>query len=218
MPIMVNCSCGNVMSVTDDLAGMTVVCNQCRRVTAVPAVGPTSPASPAPGQGAVNPYLAQNAGYAAAAAPAGYSQAPSTYHTNQQLGKAPPSRGLLITGGVLAILAYLGCGPWNALFYLAASNGKLTTIPAAVYALLGIAALAGIVFAALSFASMPWAATLSGALQVLFVVVFGITIPEIRDPDAQLAASITAGFTLLGAIFTLLGLRQAKRYRAYRGG
>lgn len=217
MPIMVNCSCGNVMSVEDQFAGKTVVCNQCRRVTPVPAVGPASQAAPEPGAGTANPYLAQNAGYAAAPAQQGYSQAPQQYYTAQQMGQERPGRGMLITGGVLAILTFVAAILWMMIFGVAVDEGKMSVLPTAVYFGLGLAAIAGIVFASISFASVPWATLTSGILTAVYVVVYAITAPNIPNPDARPVIWGAAGFAALAAVFTFLGVGQAKRNRVWKG-
>lgn len=219
MPIMVNCSCGNVMSVEDAFAGKTVICNQCQRVVPVPAVGPAASVAATPGtaESAANPYMAQNAGYATAPQPGGYSAPPSAYYSPQATGAPPPSRGLLITGGVLAILAYLGFASWMGLFSVAAANGKLETIPSAAYGLLALLALAGIVFASLSFASMPWAAITSAILLLILSGLTAFSGTEVSDPDAATATYVAAGWGVLALIFSGLGIGQAKRYRAWKG-
>jgi hypothetical protein len=223
MPIMVNCSCGNVMSIVDEFAGKTVVCNQCQRVVPVPAVGPAAQAPMAPGQSAPNPYLAQNAGYAAAAQPAGYSQAPSAYYTRQQMGERPPSRGLLIAGGVITIIAsllwalVLGAG----LVIGAAASGGAGALANSgslgVFAIIAaaLASVLSIATAAIAFAAKPWAAVATALLD-FGLVAFAIY-PIVDAPEAAGVFGFFGALSLLGGVFAAVGIGQAKRYRAWKG-
>ena len=101
MPIMVNCTCGQVLAVEDVFAGKTVVCKQCQRVVPVPNVGPDNPAAPAAGDSVANPYIQQNAGYAAEAAKDAYDGAPQQYFTKKELGAKGANKGLLILVALL---------------------------------------------------------------------------------------------------------------------
>jgi hypothetical protein len=101
MPIMVNCTCGQVLAVEDVFAGKTIVCKQCQRVVPVPNVGPDSQAQPKAGEEVANPYIAQNAGYAAEAAKDAYDAAPQQYFTKKDLGAKGANKGLLILVAVL---------------------------------------------------------------------------------------------------------------------
>ena len=103
MPIMVNCTCGAVLAVEDVFAGKTVVCKQCQRVVPVPNVGPDAEAKPAKGDSVANPYLAQNAGYAAEAAKDAYDGAPQQYFTKKDLGAKGANTGLIIAVVVLIL-------------------------------------------------------------------------------------------------------------------
>lgn len=128
-----------------------------------------------------------------------------------------PSRALLITAGVLSIIAFFCNSGWNAMFILATMNGKLSTIPVVGYSLLGMASLAGIVFASISFASVSWSARASGVIQALFVLSYLVTIPQI---DAAPVPAILTGFALFSALaagLSFLGARQASRVQAWRG-
>lgn len=107
MPIMVNCTCGQVLAVEDVFAGKTVVCKQCQRVMPVPNVGPDAEAKPADGATVADPYRAQNAGYAAEAAKDGYDGAPQQYFTKKDLGAKGANKGLLIVV-VLLVAALAG--------------------------------------------------------------------------------------------------------------
>jgi len=222
MAIMVTCTCGAVMSVADEFAGQAITCSTCQRVVGVPAVGPVAAAA-GPAPAGYEPHQAVNAGYAAAPAPGygqpppGYGQPPPGYGQPAGSRGKQPGRGLLITGGVLSILAFLSCISLSALFTVAADRGKLDTIPAGAYALLAFCALAGIVFASLSFASMAWAALTSGILQAVFIIVFAITAPEISDPSVTESVQGVTGFIVLSAVFTFLGWRQAVKYRKWKG-
>lgn len=223
MPIMVNCSCGNVMSIVDEFAGKTVVCNQCQRVVPVPTVGPAAQAQMAPGQSAVNPYLAQNAGYAAAAQTAGYSQTPSAYYTRQQLGEKSPSRGLLIAGGVITIIGsllwalVLGAG---LIIGAAASGGAGALAGSGSLGVLAIAAAAlaaviSIATASIGFTSKPWAAATTAILD-FGLVAFAIW-PVTEAPEAAGVFGFFGGLSLLAGVFMAVGIGQAKRYRAWKG-
>jgi hypothetical protein len=101
MPIMVNCTCGQVLAVEDVFAGKTIVCKQCQRVVPVPNVGPDAEAQPADGSSVANPYLQQNAGYAAEAAKDAYDGAPQQYFTKKDLGAKGANKTLLIAVVVL---------------------------------------------------------------------------------------------------------------------
>ncbi len=107
MPIMVNCSCGQVLAVEDVFAGKTVVCKQCQRVVPVPNVGPDAEARPADGATVADPYLAQNAGYAAEAAKDAYDGAPQQYFTKKDLGAKGANKGLLFAV-IALVLALVG--------------------------------------------------------------------------------------------------------------
>ena len=104
MPIMVNCTCGHVLAVEDMFAGKTVVCKQCQRVIPVPAVGPNAAAQPKDGASVANPYIQQNAGYAAEAAKEGYDAAPQAYFKPEELGA---KRNKVLIYAVVALVAAL---------------------------------------------------------------------------------------------------------------
>jgi hypothetical protein len=224
MPIMVNCTCGNVMSVEDQFAGKTVVCNQCQRVTSVPAVGPAAAPAADPAGGTPNPYLEQNAGYAAAASVQGYSHAPQQYYTPQQVGADRPGRGLLITGGVLGIISSVLFGGFLGLVLVVAdgASGSFSEMSdrsqayMAVFGLATVLALAGIVTAALAFGARTWAVIATAGVQVgltALAAYLGNAAPS-KVSGVFWFFAILAG---LAAVFLFLGVGQAKKYRAWKG-
>jgi hypothetical protein len=224
MPIMVNCTCGNVMSVEDQFAGKTVVCNQCQRVTSVPAVGPAAPQAASPAGGTPNPSLEQNAGYAAAAAVQGYSQAPQQYYTPQQVGAQKPGRGLLITGGVLGIISSVLFGGFLGVVLVVADSksggfGEMSDRSQFYMVLFGLAtvlALAGIVTAALAFGARAWAVIATAGIQ-LGLTALAVYL-ALEAPDKVTGVfGFFAALAGLAAVFNLLGLGQAKKYQAWKG-
>ena len=162
-------------------------------------------------------------GYAAAAQTAGYSEAPSPYYTRQQLGERSPSRGLLIAGGVITIIASLiwagilgaglviGAAATGGAGALAGSGslGVLAIAAAAIAAVLSIAT------AAIGFASKPWAALATTILD-FGLVAFAIY-PIVDAPEVAGVFGFFGALSLLGGIFCAVGIGQAKRYSAWKG-
>jgi hypothetical protein len=220
MAIMVNCTCGQVLSVDDQFAGKTVMCSQCQRVVPVPAVGPAMAAGG--DQPAVNPYAVQNAGYAAAAAPQGYNAPPAQYYSPEALGKRAPSRGLLIAGGVLAILgstfimigalALVGMGEALKEMLPGLDDEKIKIMQTAG-GIVALIAVVGIIMGAITCASKGWAALTSGIIQAIFLLLFLLSAAQ--NPQPAVFFFIIVGG--LATVFNFIGVGQARAFKAYRG-
>jgi len=208
MPIPLRCECGHVWSVADPLAGHIVTCAQCNRARQVPtAVDGSAPGSYPPQAGV---YPPQPAGY-----PMGYG-----YPVPAQ----GPGRGMLITGGVLAILAALiwgavGCAVLFSNEVVPQKFDAMSDRQQIIYVITAIGTFLCafcVISASFGFAGKLWAAIATTVIQLLLTALTVYAIIDTNGDEAQGAFLFIAVPVVLATIFSGLGIRQANAIEAFR--